>query len=50
MYMRSIATPVQNTKQACITTTAGFNAAVEGVKALQRGELSVLPIQEWLKK
>ena len=34
----------------CITTTAGFNAAVEGVKALQRGELSVLPIQEWLKK
>jgi len=34
----------------CITTTAGFSAAVEGIKALQRGELSVLPIQEWLKK
>ena len=32
----------------CITTTAGFSAAVEGIKALQRGELSVLPIQEWL--
>jgi carbamoyl-phosphate synthase large subunit len=34
----------------CITTTAGFSAAVEGIKALQRGELSVLPIQDWLKK
>ena len=34
----------------CITTTAGFSAAVEGIKALQRGELSVLPIQEWLKR
>jgi carbamoyl-phosphate synthase large subunit len=34
----------------CITTTAGFSAAVEGIKALQRGELSVSPIQEWLKK
>ncbi len=34
----------------CITTTAGFSAAVEGIKALQRGELDVLPIQEWLKK
>jgi carbamoyl-phosphate synthase large subunit len=34
----------------CITTTAGFSAAVEGIKALQQGELSVLPIQEWLKK
>jgi carbamoyl-phosphate synthase large subunit len=34
----------------CITTTAGFSAAVEGIKALQRGELSVLPIQEWLQK
>jgi carbamoyl-phosphate synthase large subunit len=34
----------------CITTTAGFSAAVEGIKALQRGDLSVLPIQEWLKK
>jgi carbamoyl-phosphate synthase large subunit len=34
----------------CITTTAGFSAAVEGIKALQRGDLGVLPIQEWLKK
>ena len=34
----------------CITTTAGFSAAVEGIKALQRGELSVMPIQDWLKK
>jgi len=33
----------------CITTTAGFKAAVEGIKALQRGELSVLPIQKWLQ-
>ena len=34
----------------CITTTAGFKAAVEGIKALQQGELSVLPIQKWLQK
>jgi carbamoyl-phosphate synthase large subunit len=34
----------------CITTTAGFSAAVEGIKALQRGDLSVLSIQEWLKR
>jgi carbamoyl-phosphate synthase large subunit len=34
----------------CITTTAGFSAAVEGIKALQRGELSVSPIQDWLKR
>jgi carbamoyl-phosphate synthase large subunit len=34
----------------CITTTAGFSAAVEGIKALRRGELSVLPIQDWLMK
>jgi carbamoyl-phosphate synthase large subunit len=33
-----------------ITTTAGFSAAVEGIKALQAGELSVLSIQEWLKR
>jgi carbamoyl-phosphate synthase large subunit len=33
-----------------ITTTAGFSAAVEGVKALQAGDLSVLSIQEWLKR
>jgi carbamoyl-phosphate synthase large subunit len=34
----------------CITTTAGFSAAVQGIKALQRGDLSVAPIQEWLVK
>ena len=33
----------------CITTTAGFNAAVEGIKVLQSRDLSVRPIQEWLK-
>jgi carbamoyl-phosphate synthase large subunit len=33
----------------CITTTAGFNAAVEGIKVLQAGDLSVRSIQEWLK-
>ena len=32
-----------------ITTTAGFSAAVQGIKALQAGDLSVSPIQEWLK-
>ena len=31
-----------------ITTTAGFSAAVAGIKELQDGELSVRPIQEWL--
>jgi len=33
-----------------ITTTAGFSAAVEGIKALQAGDLSVAPIQEWLQR
>jgi carbamoyl-phosphate synthase large subunit len=33
----------------CITTVAGFNAAVEGIKVLQAGELDVRPIQDWLK-
>ena len=33
-----------------ITTTAGFSAAVEGIKALQAGDLSVSPIQEWLTR
>jgi carbamoyl-phosphate synthase large subunit len=33
-----------------ITTTAGFSAAVEGIKALQAGDLSVAPIQEWLTR
>ncbi|MEJ6761503.1 MAG: carbamoyl-phosphate synthase large subunit [Candidatus Planktophila sp.] len=32
-----------------ITTTAGFIAAVEGIRAIQAGDLSVTPIQEWLK-
>ena len=33
----------------CITTVAGFNAAVEGIKVLQSGVLDVRPIQDWLK-
>ncbi|MFM9150686.1 MAG: carbamoyl phosphate synthase large subunit, partial [Candidatus Planktophila sp.] len=33
----------------CITTTAGFSAAVEGIKVLQSGELTVRPIQDWLR-
>ena len=33
----------------CITTTAGFSAAVEGIKVLQAGDLDVRPIQDWLK-
>ncbi len=32
----------------CITTTAGFSAAVEGIAALQKGDLGVRSIQEWL--
>ena len=32
----------------CITTTAGFAAAVEGIRALLREELSIKPIQSWL--
>jgi carbamoyl-phosphate synthase large subunit len=32
----------------CITTTAGFSAAVEGIRALQRGELGVRSLQSWL--
>ena len=32
----------------CITTTAGFKAAVEGIKSLQSKELSVRSIQSWL--
>ncbi len=32
----------------CITTTAGFNAAVAGIASLQRGEFSVRPLQDWL--
>jgi carbamoyl-phosphate synthase large subunit len=33
-----------------ITTTAGFSAAVQGIRALQSGVLSVSPIQDWLKQ
>lgn len=32
----------------CITTIAGFNAAVEGIKAIRKSELKVKPLQEWL--
>ena len=32
----------------CITTTAGFSAAVAGIQALQNSELSVRSLQEWL--
>lgn len=32
----------------CITTTAGFSAAVAGIAALQQGEMSVKSIQKWL--
>jgi carbamoyl-phosphate synthase large subunit len=32
----------------CITTTAGFAAAVAGIAALQRGEMKVKSIQKWL--
>ena len=32
----------------CITTTAGFNAAVSGIQSLQKGEFSVRPLQDWL--
>jgi len=31
-----------------ITTTPGFNAAVEGIKVLRQGDLGVKSIQEWL--
>ena len=33
-----------------ITTTAGFSAAVQGIKSLQSGDLSVAPIQDWLAR
>ena len=32
----------------CITTTSGFKAAVEGIRSLQREELSIRSIQSWL--
>ena len=31
-----------------ITTTPGFNAAVQGIKVLRQGDLDVKSIQEWL--
>jgi len=31
-----------------ITTTPGFSAAVEGIKALRSGELDIASLQEWL--
>lgn len=33
-----------------ITTTAGFSAAVEGIKSIQANDLFVAPIQEWLSQ
>ena len=32
----------------CITTTAGFSAAVEGIKSLRSNELNVQSLQKWL--
>ena len=32
----------------CITTTAGFSAAVDAITFLQSGPLSIKPLQEWL--
>jgi carbamoyl-phosphate synthase large subunit len=32
----------------CITTVAGFNAAVEGIKAIRSSQLGVKSIQDWL--
>ena len=32
----------------CITTVAGFNAAVEGIKAIRNSDLGVKPLQDWL--
>jgi carbamoyl-phosphate synthase large subunit len=32
----------------CITTTAGFSAAVAGINALRKGEFGVRSLQEWL--
>jgi carbamoyl-phosphate synthase large subunit len=31
-----------------ITTTAGFSAAVEGIRFIQSSELSIKSLQEWL--
>jgi carbamoyl-phosphate synthase large subunit len=32
----------------CITTTAGFSAAVAGIQALRKGEFGIRSLQEWL--
>ncbi len=32
----------------CITTTAGFRAAVSGIQALRKGDFGVRSLQEWL--
>jgi len=34
-------------KVTCITTLAAAHAAVEAVKALRQGELTVKPLQDW---
>jgi carbamoyl-phosphate synthase large subunit len=34
----------------CITTVAGFGAAVAGIESLRSSELQVKPIQEWLSQ
>ena len=45
----SIRTAAIQRSVPCITTSAGFAAAVSGIDALQRGGLTVKPLQEWLK-
>ena len=45
----SIRTAAIQRSVPCITTSAGFAAAVAGIDALQRGGLTVKPMQEWLK-
>ena len=34
----------------CITTVAGFKAAVAGITALQKDEFNIKSLQEWMKK
>ena len=31
----------------CVTTVQGLSAAVQGIEALRRGNLTVRPLQEW---
>ncbi len=45
----SIRTAAIQRSVPCITTSAGFAAAVAGIDALQRGGLTVKALQEWLK-